>query len=280
MCGKARSTTTPSKIKSIIKNAMIKYNSENTTSQENTLQENTLQENLNTYTMLQETDNIVPGMSMYVAYYNNANKLIIEEMKWGLYGFAGKSSGITFNSRIENIKSNFMSKKIQFNRGIIIIDGFYEKLNKTLNYITNEHNCIVVPVLFDIPSYGLNVFTLLTKPADENIQHIHTRQPVVLDELNLYKWMNMIEYDKKIIINNISNIINICEQPLTIVNLNTTNKIKQLKKKKNIEFIFEICEEPECNKFEAATNKLKKKKNIEIIFEIYEETKCYEIKVA
>ena len=85
MCGKARSTTTPSKIKSIIKNAMIKYNSENTTSQENTLQENTLQENLNTYTMLQETDNIVPGMSMYVAYYNNANKLIIEEMKCGLY---------------------------------------------------------------------------------------------------------------------------------------------------------------------------------------------------
>ena len=64
------------------------------------------------------------------------------------------------------------------------------------------------------------------------------------------------------------------------MNLNTTNKIKQLKKKKNIEFIFEICEEPECNKFEAATNKLKKKKNIEIIFEIYEETKCYEIKVA
>jgi putative SOS response-associated peptidase YedK len=270
MCGKARSTTTPSRIANIINTAMENHYSTQAT----------LQTNSHSNETLEETDNIVPGMSMYVAYYNNVNELIIEEMKWGLYGFAGKSNGITFNSRIENIKNNFMSKKIQFNRGVIIIDGFYEKLNKTPHYITNKHNCIIVPVLFDIPSYGLNVFTILTKPSDENIQHIHNRQPVVFDKLNLCKWMNMIEYNKKIIINNISNIINIYEEPLTVVNLNTSNKIKQLKKKQNIEFVFEICEETECNEIKDATNKLKRKKNIEFIFEICEETECNEIKAA
>ena len=223
MCGKAKSTTTPSKIANIINTAMATHNA----SQECNLSND----------MLEETDNIVPGMSMYVAYYNNVNELTIEEMKWGLYGFAGKTNGITFNSRIENIKSNFMSKRIQYNRGVIIIDGFYE--NKT-NYFTNKQKCLVIPVLFDIPAYGLNVFTILTKPAEENIQHLHTRQPVVLDELNLCKWMNMVEYKKKIIINNISNMINICNQPLKIVN------------KKKI--IFKICEdiEPEYYEIKAA----------------------------
>jgi hypothetical protein len=74
--------------------------------------------------------------------------------------------------------------------------------------------------------------------------------------------------------------INICEEPLTVVNLNTSNKIKQLKKKQNIEFVFEICEETECNEIKDATNKLKRKKNIEFIFEICEETECNEIKAA
>jgi putative SOS response-associated peptidase YedK len=215
MCGKAKSTTTQSKIESIINNAMSNYESENH-SQENT------RDNSET---VEETDNIVPGMSMYVAYYNKQNTLMIEEMKWGLYGFAGKSNGITFNSRVENIKNNYMSKKIQSNRGIVIIDGFYEKFGKTSNYISNKQNCLVVPVLFEIPSFGLNVFTMLTKPADENILHIHKRQPVVLDDLNLCKWMNMIKYNKISIINNISNMINICEQPLTFEDVNAKKTI-------------------------------------------------------
>ena len=244
MCGKAKSTATQSKIESIINNAMSNYESENHT------QEDTKDDTQYNTETVEETDNIVPGMLMYVAYYNKQNILIIEEMKWGLYGFAGKSNGITYNSRVENIKNNYMSKKIQSNRGIVIIDGFYEKMGKTSNYISNKQNCLVVPVLFEIPSYGLNVFTMLTKPADENILHIHKRQPVVLDDLNLCKWMNMIKYNKISIVNNISNMINICEQPLTFVDVNA----KKIIKRKKIKYILIICEETETesNEIKAA----------------------------
>ena len=123
MCGKARSTANPSKISSIVKNAMARHQAQNkptdTTEQSN--------EQSNNDSALEAVDNIVPGMSMYVAYFNEENLLIVEEMKWGLYGFAGKTNGITYNSRIENIGSNFMSKKIKSNRGVVILDGFYEK---------------------------------------------------------------------------------------------------------------------------------------------------------
>ena len=263
MCGKARSTANPSKISSIVKNAMARHQAQNkptdTTEQSN--------EQSNNDSALEAVDNIVPGMSMYVAYFNEENLLIVEEMKWGLYGFAGKTNGITYNSRIENIGSNFMSKKIKSNRGVVILDGFYEKSGKNSHYISNENNCLIIPILYGVPSYGLNVFTLLTKPADDNIQNIHERQPVIFDDFNLFKWMNMREFNKESIIKNIPEMINVYA-PLNDILIeskpktNTLNKTKTTKTTKTttsnntntnntITKYFEINKEKETDKLES-----------------------------
>lgn len=145
MCGRARSTATPARITSIINRVLAQYGgNRNIIETCNNVQSDTnLNANVDSICNLpiDINDHIVPGMSMFVAYLGYSNELIIEEMKWGLYGFAGKP-GITFNSRLENIGSNYLAKTMNSNRAIIIIDGYYEKKIKIMN-ITLQMKIIV-----------------------------------------------------------------------------------------------------------------------------------------
>ncbi len=193
MCGRARSSANPSRLSEIINQVMSRRRLTSSTETSN-----------NTSTNYTSVD-IFPGQTTHIAHMVD-NEVIVEEMKWGLYGFAGKP-GITYNSRMENIGSNYMSKKISSGRGIILLNGFFETKNKQKYYITNEYECFMVPVVFEISPNGEKVFSIMTKNSDDTLCNIHHRQPVLFNEDKVRMWINIKEYEKKSIVFQVKYII-------------------------------------------------------------------------
>lgn len=190
MCGKAKSSATPSRIAQIINDVLAEEQSTTTSTENIAINEDYMNNNQT----LDVVDNIIPGQNMYVAYISEDNNLLIEEMKWGLYGF-GSSTGITFNTRIETLVKNRFSRKNSVKHAIVVIDGYYENQKekntvKNKYFITNKTRTMVVPVLFEVPPYGLNVFTIVTK-AKNTVGAIHDRQPVTLNDKLILEWLTM-----------------------------------------------------------------------------------------
>ncbi len=195
MCGKAKSNISASKIAQIINRVQ--------------LEESNGVGNMNDTTHfsdepLTNCDNIIPGMTMYVAYIDNENnKLNIEEMRWGFYGYGANSRGFIFNTRCESlIGKKTLSYLINANRGLVIINGYYEnkkfdsKITKDNYYITNQEEMLILPVLYKSQDCGKKLFTILTKEASMNIKSIHGRQPVILKKNYVNHWLNINVYDK------------------------------------------------------------------------------------
>jgi len=128
MCGRTRSNVNISDIRHIIQNIQ----------NENMIVNN----NINQENVINRTDNITPGMLMYIAYINNDNILNIEPMVWGFKMI----NMLIFNTQSETIKEKKMYMNLmKKNRGIVIIDGFYESLkceNKILEkyYVSNKRS--------------------------------------------------------------------------------------------------------------------------------------------
>lgn len=182
MCGKAKSTNSTTRIDSII-NRVI-----------NNVRNTVINSSVDT---LEKNDNIVPGNMMFVAHMCEQD-LHISQMKWGLKGFAGNFNRYTYNTRIE---SAIKIKKSKLNRAVIIIDGFYEttlinpdkpktKKNTISNFITNDENLFIVPVLYNTYNDDSIHFTILTTQACDMWKDIHDRQPVILNEDTLKIWLD------------------------------------------------------------------------------------------
>ena len=52
--------------------------------------------------------------------------------------------------------------------------------------------------------YNENGCAIVTKESDKNINHIHHRQPLVLDNINMMNWLNMEDLSIKRNINKIN----------------------------------------------------------------------------
>ena len=52
--------------------------------------------------------------------------------------------------------------------------------------------------------YNENGYAIVTKESDKNINHIHHRQPLVLDNINMMNWLNMEDLSIKRNINKIN----------------------------------------------------------------------------
>ena len=148
--------------------------------------------------------NISPGQYLPCVYSNNHkdNTLMTEAMKWG--ASLEQLSNIIFNSRNETIKVySFYS---QFSRCVVIIQGYYEWLNKQPYVITskqfNPHNSedhnessfnedendlMYLAGLYiqkiDEDGFDYKEVSIITKNAQNDIQFIHHRMPVVLTSL-------------------------------------------------------------------------------------------------
>ena len=134
------------------------------------------------------------------------------------------------NARLETIDEKFSFKKlIKLKRCIVVADGFYEwkreKKNKIPYYFLREDKKIMyIAGIFDD-----NEFCLITENASKNIAGIHHRQPVIINENDVNKYLNL-ELDG-------SSFLKDCKKPLLKfyevsknVNKPTNNNVSLIKK--------------------------------------------------
>jgi putative SOS response-associated peptidase YedK len=124
--------------------------------------------------------------------YKNGNTL--ENLKWGLIPSWAKEKDFKalINARLETIDEKVSFKKlIKLNRCVAVADGFYEwkreEKEKIPNYFLREDK----KLMFLAGIYEEDQFCLITEEAKPNIQEIHHRQPVILNESDVNRYLNL-----------------------------------------------------------------------------------------
>ena len=96
------------------------------------------------------------------------------------------------NARLETIDEKVSFKKlIKNNRCVAVADGFYEwkreEKEKTPYYfVRTDSNTIYFAGIFED-----NQFCLITEEAKENIKDVHHRQPVILNQADINRYLNL-----------------------------------------------------------------------------------------
>mgnify|MGYP001309056279 FL=1 len=124
--------------------------------------------------------------------YLNGNTL--EKLKWGIVPSWSKKKDFKplINARLETIDEKITFKKlIQLYRCIVIADGFYEwkredKIKTPYYFKRKDKKNIYIAGI-----YNGNEFCMITEKAAENISIIHNRQPVILNEIDINKYLNI-----------------------------------------------------------------------------------------
>ena len=124
--------------------------------------------------------------------YKNGNTL--ENLKWGLVPIWAKERDFKalFNARLETIDEKVSFKKlIKDFRCVAVADGFYEwkreEKEKIPNYFVRKDK----KTIFFAGIYENNQFCLITEEASENIKEIHHRQPVILNQTDINRYLNL-----------------------------------------------------------------------------------------
>ena len=124
--------------------------------------------------------------------YINGNTL--ENLKWGLIPAWSKKKDFKplINARLETINEKISFKKlIKLSRCVVIADGFYEwkreEKNKTPYYFFRKDK----KNIYFAGIYEKNEFCLITEQASENIIQIHHRQPVIINEKDINRYLNI-----------------------------------------------------------------------------------------
>ena len=124
--------------------------------------------------------------------YTNGNAL--ENLKWGLVPSWSKKKEFKplINARLETIDEKVSFKKlIQLTRCVAVANGFYEwkreERNKIPYYFLREDKKII----YIAGIYENDQFCLVTEEASKNILEIHRRQPVILNEKDVNRYLNI-----------------------------------------------------------------------------------------
>ena len=124
--------------------------------------------------------------------YTNGNAL--ENLKWGLVPSWSKKKEFKplINARLETIDEKVSFKKlIQLTRCVAVADGFYEwkreEKNKIPYYFLREDKKII----YIAGIYENDQFCLVTEEANKNILEIYRRQPVILNEKDVNRYLNI-----------------------------------------------------------------------------------------
>ena len=181
MCGRYVITNPVSKTKKIVKSAIQVEDNENY--------------NAHPYQKL-------PVIKKYI----NGNTL--ENLTWGIIPSWSKKKDFKplTNARLETIDEKISFKKlIKVSRCIAIADGFYEwkrqdKIKTPFYFQRVDKKLIYLAAIFENKQ-----FCLITEQASSNVSEIHHRQPVILNENDVNKYLNL-ELSG-------SNILNECRKP-------------------------------------------------------------------
>ena len=124
--------------------------------------------------------------------YINGNTL--ENLKWGLVPAWSKKKDFKplINARLETINEKVSFKKlIKLTRCIAVADGFYEwkreEKYKVPYYFLREDK----KIMYIAAIYENNEFCLITEQASNNVNEIHHRQPVIINENDINRYLNL-----------------------------------------------------------------------------------------
>ena len=124
--------------------------------------------------------------------YKNGNTL--ENLSWGLIPIWAKKKAFKalINARLETINEKISFKElIKKYRCVAVADGFYEwkreDNKKTPYYFERTDN----KSIFFAGIYENDQFCLITEDAKDNIKEIHHRQPVILNQIDINKYLNL-----------------------------------------------------------------------------------------
>ena len=96
------------------------------------------------------------------------------------------------NARLETINEKVSFKKlIKQKRCIAVADGFYEwkreeKFKTPYYFLRKDKKMIFIAAIHEN-----NEFCLITEDASENVKFIHHRQPVILNESDVNRYLNL-----------------------------------------------------------------------------------------
>ncbi len=124
--------------------------------------------------------------------YINGNTL--ELLKWGIVPSWSKNKDFKplINARLETIDEKVSFKKhIKIHRCVVVADGFYEwkregKEKTPFYFLREDKKMIFIAGIFEN-----NQFCLITEQAAENINQVHHRQPVILNEKDINNYLNL-----------------------------------------------------------------------------------------
>ena len=124
--------------------------------------------------------------------YKNGNTL--ENLKWGLIPSWAKNKDFKalINARLETIDEKVSFKKlIKLHRCVAVADGFYEwkrnEKEKIPHYFLRKDK----KTIFFAGIYENDEFCLITEEAKENVKEIHHRQPVIINETDINRYLNL-----------------------------------------------------------------------------------------
>ena len=124
--------------------------------------------------------------------YTNGNTL--ENLKWGIIPSWSKKKEFKplINARLETIDEKISFKKlIKLTRCIAVADGFYEwkreDKNKVPHYFLREDK----KIMYLAAIYDNNEFCLITEQASNNVNAVHHRQPVIINESDINRYLNL-----------------------------------------------------------------------------------------
>ena len=124
--------------------------------------------------------------------YSNGKTLAL--VKWGIVPSWAKKKDFKalINARLETIDEKISFKKlIKLTRCIAVADGFYEwkreDKNKIPHYFLREDKKLI----YIAGIYEEDQFCMVTEEANSNVTEIHHRQPVILNESDVNKYLNI-----------------------------------------------------------------------------------------
>jgi len=124
--------------------------------------------------------------------YKNGNTL--ENLKWGLVPSWAKKKDFKalINARLETIDEKISFKKLIKNfRCVAVADGFYEWKRKETEKIPHYFARADKKPIFFAGIFESDQFCLITEESTQNVKEIHHRQPVILNQTDINRYLNI-----------------------------------------------------------------------------------------
>ncbi|MDD3171018.1 MAG: SOS response-associated peptidase family protein [Bacilli bacterium] len=123
------------------------------------------------------------------------NNKELKILKWGFEKWDGK--GVIFNARSEGMEeSKYFSYSLKNNRCLVPAKFYFEwerinnKPHDKYQIGVSLNEVIFMAGIIKKNSHGEDEYSIITKTADENINFIHNRMPVIIDESYVEDWLD------------------------------------------------------------------------------------------